>query len=254
MVRAIWSGRIGVGLVGFQAKLYKAVEEGGIEFHLIHPECGGRIKYLYHCPKCAKVVERSELKKGYEIADDEYVILDDADFQSLPLKTVKSIEIEGFTRDDIDPRMFNTAFYLVPDKKGGDVKAFSLLYKVMEELGVKAIGKLTYREKEHLVVITPFDGIFLLRTLFYSEEIRDYEEIKPKQVALSEKELKLGKTLIEQMICPFEPTAYKNEYKHALEQLIQAKIEGRELVKQDVAESSSDLVEALLKSIGMKGG
>ena len=253
-MRSIWKGRMGFGLVGMNVKLHKAVDQSEISFHLMHTECGGgRIRMLYQCQNCQTVLDSRPKEKGYEYAEGQYVILSEADFQALPLKSLKQIEILGFVRDGIDARAIEATYYLSPDKGGTNQKPFQLLYTAMERLGVQAIGKLAYRDREHLCVIQPFDGIMLCQTLCYAQEIRPHQELKQAEVALSEKETELGEALVQQMVMVFNFSVFQDEYQKALEELIQAKIEGRELtpVAQDEA-PSGDLVGQLLASIGMK--
>lgn len=251
-MRSIWKGRMGFGLIGLNVKLYKATETKDISFHLMHADCGGgRIKYIYQCQNCAALVSRSELKKGYEVTQDQYVILDDADFASLPLKTLRQIEIVGFVSDSLDPRLIEETYYLSADK-GGE-KAYQLLHSVMARLGVKAVGKLAYREKEHLCVIFPFDSVFCLQTLCYAGELRPYEELKPTAMSLSDKELELGEVLVKQMMMDFDHASFADAYKEALERMIEAKIDGREITAPAEAEvPAGDMVSQLLASIGMK--
>ena len=251
-MRAIWKGRIGFGLIGLEAKLYKAVDEGDIGFHLVH-SCGARIKYQNFCAKCEKVVERSELKKGYEIAKDQFVMLEEADFQKLPLASVKSINIEGFTDDGIDPRAFDASYLLAPEKGSANEKPFALLYKAMETLNVKAVGKLAYRDKEHLCLISAYQGVFLLQTLFYADELRPFEDLKPKGVALSDKETELGMALVNQLKGVFAYDSYSDQYRQALEKLIEAKVEGKEVqVPAEQETPAGDLVSQLLASLNLK--
>lgn len=251
-MRSIWKGRIGFGLIGLDVKLYKATETKETSFHLMHTECGGgRIKYLYQCQNCASLVSRAELKKGYEYAKEQYVILDDADFASLPLKSLKTIEIVGFVGDSLDPRIVEDTYYLSAEK--GSDKAYQLLHSVMAKLSVKAIGKLAYREREHLCLIFPFDSIFALQTLCYAEELRPYDELRPKAVQLSDKELELGEMLVKQMMTEFDHASFTDEYKQALERLVEAKVEGREITAPAEAQVlAGDLVAQLLASVGMK--
>lgn len=246
---------MGFGLVGMNVKLHKAVDQSEIRFHLMHTECGGgRIRMLYQCQNCQATLEgRTGLQKGYEYAEGQYVILSEADFQALPLKSLKQIEILGFVEDGIDARAIEATYYLSPDKGGTNQKPFQLLYTAMERLGVQAVGKLAYRDREHLCVIQPFDGIMLCQTLCYAQEIRPYQELKQAEVALSEKEMELGEALVKQMVMVFDFSVFEDEYQKALEELIQAKIEGREIAPVAEAEApTGDLVGQLLASIGMK--
>jgi len=250
-MKSIWKGRLGFGLVGMEVKLYKAVDQAETEFHLMHQDCGGgRIKYLYQCQKCqAQIAERGQLKKGYEYSKDQYIILEQGDLERLPLKTLHQIEVIGFVEGPVDPRALETAYYLAPDK--GNEKPFGLLYQAMQRLNVKAIGKLAYREREHLCLVQPFDGVLLVQTLCYADEIRPYDEIKPNTATLSEKEIGLGEALVKEMVMVFDHATFKDEYREALEKLIEAKVEGKELAPVAVSEATSggDLVSQLLASL-----
>ena len=249
-MRSIWKGQVGFGLISVPCKLYGACDDKKISFHQIHAECGSRISMPRWCPKCERKVEGTEIKKGYEVGDG-LVLLDEGDFASLPLKTLKQVEVVCFTKDSPDPRAYDEAYYLAPDK-GGD-KPFALLHQTMKKLGVKAIGKLAYRDREHICVVSPFDGVMLLQTLHWADEIRPADEIKPSMVALSEKELQLGETLIGQMIGVFAHASFHDDYRQALEALVTAKVEGKALASPaETPVASGDLVSQLLASLGIK--
>lgn len=256
-MRSIWKGRMGFGLIGVQVKLYKATEEQDIGLHLMHGECGGgRIKYLYQCQNCASTLTRSELKKGYELSDGKCVILEEADFDNLPLKSVREIGILGFVKDSLDPRIVEDTYYLAPEQdrkaKQSD-RAFQLLHQVMTKMGVKAIGKVAYRDREHPCMIAPFDSIFILQTLCYANELRDYSELRQTAIALSDKELELGERLIGEMITQFDHNAFTDEYRQALERMIEAKVAGTEIMAPAGTEApAGDLLEQLYASVGMK--
>jgi len=202
-------------------------------------------------------VERAELKRGYEYEKGRYVILDQEDFDRLPLMTIKTITILGFTRDSIDPRAFDDVYYLAPDTKKQVERVsriFQFLYKLMERKGVKAIGKVAMREKEKLCVISAFGGIFLLQTLCYEGEVRDFRELVPgREAQFSEQEIEMGERLVDEYTMAFNWEAFEDEYRKALEKMIEAKIEGREIVTAKEAEApAGDLVAQLLASMGMK--
>lgn len=251
-MRSIWKGRLGFGLVGFQAKLYKATEKAETPMHLLHGECGGgRISYLYKCQRCEAVLaSRGELKKGVEVAEGQYVVISDQDLATLPLRSVQEIEVMGFTKDALDPRVVAETYYLAPDK-GGE-KAFYLLSEAMHKTAVVGIGKLTYREREHLCVVRPFNGVMLLQTLVYQEEIRDFHEISAKTpVTLSEKEMQLGDQFIAQNTMTFDHSIFKNEYQQALASLVESKLKGLPMPAAAAPKSSEgDLVAQLLASVG----
>ena len=249
-MRSMWKGQLGFGMVSLSVKMYKGVDEDDIRFHLVHPQCGGRVKQNLFCPQCECLVQRQELKKGYEVGKDKYLILDEADFEKLPLKSLKAIDIEGFVQDRPDPRAFEESYLIAPEK--GSEKAFQLILGAMEKLGVKAVAKIAYREREHLCLVSPYQGVLLLQTLFYAGELRGIEEIKPKAVALSDKEVELGVALVKQMVIAFNYEGYHDDYRLALEKLIEAKAEGKVLA--GVAEATAtpgDLVGQLMASLGL---
>lgn len=251
-MRSIWKGSVGFGLINVPSKLYSAHDKADISFNQIHPDCKGRIKLQTYCPQCDRVVERNTLKKGYELSENNYIILDDSDLQSLSLKSLKSLEILGFTKDAITPLAYDSVYFLSPDK-GGE-KAFALLYKTMEKLQVKAIGKLVYREREHLACVVPYGGIMLCQTLHYASEIRDFTEIKPREMAIGDKELQLAETLISQMTMIFDLNSFANDYRKALEAMIEAKIEGKILAPAPEAPApAGDLADMLIKSLNLAG-
>jgi len=189
-------------------------------------------------------------------------LLDEADFESLPLKTAKQIEILGFTKDNIDLRAIEDTFYLAPEKdrrrKSKEAslaeRAYVLLHDAMRRANVKAVGKLAYREREHPCIITPFDSIFILQTLCYAEEIRPYDGIKPIEITLSDKEREAGDTVVNSMMMDFDLSIFKDEYRKALEKLIEAKMQGKEVTQEpEIAIPAGDLVSQLLESIGKRG-
>lgn len=236
--RSLWKGRLGMGLVGLEVSMFKVRDERGVQFHQIHPKCGSRIQQKVFCPICQEEVQRSELCKGYEVSDGVHVLLSDEELARLPLKTIRQIEIIGFVEGEIDPILVDDVFYLapVPPKKnatmGVNDKPFVLISQVMKRLGVSAIAKMVYREKERIVRISPYNGIMLLQTLCYATQLRDYSQIVAQKVDLTEKELGLGETLVNDMMLPeLDMIEFTDEYGAALTELIDAKIKGIELAE-----------------------
>ncbi len=249
-MRASWKGSITFGLVTIPVKMYTATVTREVKFNLLHAKDGGRIRYKRVCEKCGAEVPSSEIVKGYEISKNEYVILTDEDFEKIPLKTVKSIEIKQF----FDPTelgiiYYSNFYYLAPDK-GGE-KAYYLLKEAMKATQSMAIGKIGMRGREHLVALRAFDGGILLAQLHYIDEIRNPAEIPGWgiQIDISEEELELAKQLVMAMKKPLKLEEYKDEYKEALLKLIEAKLAGKEITVTEEATAAKSLMDALKASL-----
>ncbi|MDH5243332.1 MAG: Ku protein, partial [Chloroflexota bacterium] len=178
MARAMWKGAVQFGLVTIPVKLYLATESKGISFNMLHKDDLSRIQMKVWCPVEDAPISRSDTVKGYEYAPGEYVVITDEDLERVPLKTVRSIEIEQFTkaeRDDAAVRFVKSAYYLEPDKIGR--KAFYLLKSVLEEDGLTAICKVVIKDREALAALDPFGDTMLLTTLHWPDEIRSTGEL-----------------------------------------------------------------------------
>ena len=238
-------------VVSIPAKLYSATDDKRVSFHQYHT-CGSRVTMPKFCAKCQKQVETAEIVKGYPVGDG-YVPITESDLQSLPLKSIKSIEVVKFLDgSQIDQRAYGDCYYLSCEDTG--IKPFTLFLTAMERANLIGIAKLAYRDREHLTAIRPFSGIMLLHTLKYADELRDFQEIKPKAVAIAENELELAKMLISKMTGDFNYTEYHDQYREALESMIEAKIAGKVIpAPVEQAAPVSDVVSALLQSINMAG-
>jgi DNA end-binding protein Ku len=247
-VRSIWKGSINFGMVAIPAKLYTATDDKRVSLHQYHAECGSRIQMPKWCPNCQRKLEAQEIKKGYELGENQHIILEEQDFQSLPLKSLKTIEITEFTdRSWIDIRCYSDCYVLTCEDTGA--KAFTLFLKAMEKSNLVAIARLTYREREHLASIRPYDGVMLLHTLHYADELRPYDELKPGQVELSDKEMELALMLVDKMRGEFELGKYHDDYREALEKLIEAKLAGEVITAPAEKAPIPDVADALLQSL-----
>lgn len=247
--RSIWKGAITFGIVSIPSKLYSATEDAKISLHQYHKECGSRISMPKYCPNCQRMLESADITKGYEVGEG-YVPLSEQDFQSLPLKSVKTIEVVEFVEaSQIDIRCYDKPYFMAADEAGH--KAYKLFLMAMEKANVVAVAKLTYREREHLAVIRPYDGVMLLQTIHYADELRDYQDLRPHEYLISDREMELAETLVKAMsVSQFELGKYQNEYRDALERLIEAKIAGEVLpTAEAVPPPVADVAEALLASI-----
>lgn len=255
MARAIWSGSISFGMVSIPVKLYGATESKDIAFHLLHATCGTRLKQVRWCPTHETEVPWSETVRGYEFAKGEHVTLTDEDFEQLPLASRHIIDLSAFVdAAEIDPVYYERSYYLAPDERAE--KAYALLLKAMERKQLTALATITIRKKEQLCAIRPKAGAIMLETLYYPDEVRA-AEVDLEGAKVSERELDMAFTLIELLHKPFEPGEYHDTYRAALGRLIEAKLEGREVVKEPARDTKViDLADALRKSVeaARKGG
>jgi len=249
--RSMWKGALGFGMVAIPVKLYSATEEKSVHFNQLHKDCKTRIQVPKWCPTCDRKVEQAEIVKGYNIGDDKYLVMDDADFTSLPVESLKNIDVVAFVEaGQLDPRHYNKPYFLAPEAAG--VKAFSLFLQAMTKVNMVGICKLGYREREHLATIRAFGGVILLQTLYYADELRNPDEVKPKMVDVSEKEMEMAITLLQTLRTPTPNLdQYEDEYRNALLERIQAKVAGESFAISETPteEPKMDLVDALMASI-----
>ena len=257
MARAIWSGAISFGMVNIPVKLYGATESKDINFHLLHATCGTRLKQMRWCPTDEVEVPWSETVRGYEYAKGQYVTLTDEDFEKLPLPSRHTIDLTAFIAEsEIDPIHYERSYYLEPDERGE--KPYALLLKALEKKNLAAVATITIRKKEQLCAIRPRSGVILLETLYYPDEIRQAPEVDLARVRVSDRELDMAFTLIELLRKPFDPEEYHDHYREALQQVIEAKLEGSEVVTAPSGHDTKviDLADALRRSVekARKGG
>jgi DNA end-binding protein Ku len=250
----MWKGAIQFGLVTIPVKLYLATESKGVSFNMLHAACRGRIQMKTYCPTDGEMIERSDTVKGYEIAPDQYVVITDEDLASVPLKTVRSIEIEQFVPVDAAAeatRFVKQAYYVEPEPVAR--KAFFLLRQVLAKQGLRAVCKIVLRDREQLAALDPFANTIMLSTLYWPDEVRsvadlaipaDDVEVKPAEMAMAEQ-------LVGMMTGEFDPKAYRDEYREALMGVIEAKAAGEEIAEPVAAPAArlTDLVAALEASV-----
>jgi DNA end-binding protein Ku len=249
VARSMWKGAIQFGLVTIPVKLYLATESrAGVSFNMLHETDLSRIQMKIFCPVEEEIIPRTDTVKGYEYAPDKYVVITDEDLEKLPLKTVRSIEIEQFvdaTEAESQTKFVKQAYYLEPDRVGR--KAFQLLKEVLLDKGLTAICKIVIRDREALAALDPFENTMLLSTLYWPDEIRALGELDlPEEEAeIKPAEKKMAAQLIEAMTGEFDPAAYRDEYREALMQVIESKIEGRETVEVEAPAEATKLVDLM---------
>ena len=252
MARAIWRGVISFGMVSIPVRLFTATESKDVRFRQLHEETHTPVKQLRWSPELDREVAYDELVKGYEYAKEQYVLVDQEDFDKLPVPSKHTIDLTAFvSNEEIDPIHYERSYYLEPDEAGQ--KPFALLLRALEEKGLLAIGKVALRQKEHLCVLRPHDGLILLETLYYPDEIREPDgSIDVEGIEVSEQEMQMAEALIDMLRKPFDPAEYKDEYREQLMAMISAKLEGGEIVAaegDEPAAASVDLMAALKASV-----
>ncbi len=258
--RATWKGIMTFGMVSIPVKVYTATTTKDISFRMLHADCKGRVREKKFCPSCERDIEYAEITKGYEYGKDQYVVVNPDDFEKLPLPNKDSIDISTFVHiDEIDPTFYDKAYYIEPEEAAK--KPFTLFLRAMAEKNVLAIGKIALRTKERMCCLRPVNGALMMSTLLYPDEIK-VEMNKPlADVKISDQEMGMACTLIDMMTSEFEPDNFTDNYRDALLQLIEAKVEGREIEEIPAAPEGKviDLMAALqasmesLKSEGSKG-
>src|SRR5829696_6814744 len=252
-MRSIWRGAVSFGLVSIGVKLYSATEDKDIRFHQVHATDGGRVKYKRVCSIDGEEVEYSDIAKGYELPDGQVVILTDEDFEDLPLATRREIEVLEFVdQDEIDPIMFEKTYYLEPD--GPAARPYVLLRDALENAGQVAITKIAIRQRESLAALRVKDGVLVLHTMRWPDEIRrpDFAFLD-EDIYVRPQELKMAEALIASMTGEFDPSEFTDDYREAMTALLEAKQSGGEVQQvpevEDTGGAVVDLMSALRRSV-----
>jgi DNA end-binding protein Ku len=252
-MRSIWRGAVSFGLVSIGVKLYSATEDRDIRFHQVHATDGGRIRYQRTCSIDGEAVEYSEIAKGYELPDGQLVILTDEDFDELPLSTRREIDVLEFVEaDQIDPIHFEKTYYLEPD--GPATRPYVLLRDALENAGQVAITKIALRQRESLAALRVRDGVLVLHTMRWPDEIRTPDfGFLDEDISVRPQELQMAEALISSMSGDFDPGEFTDDYRAAMESLIEAKTTGGDVQPvPEVADTGAavvDLMSALRASV-----
>src|SRR3989337_1356494 len=212
-MRPLWKGAITFGLISIPVRLYSAVQEKSLKFHLMHEEDGGRIKQERVCSKCGKKLSWDELVKGYEYSKDHYVTFTEDELEGLDVDSIKAIDVVAFVPlTDIDPIYFNKTYYVAPEVAG--LKAYRLLAGALEAEGQVGVAKVALRDKEHLATVGLKDDVFVLETMHWPDEIREpeFEELS-KRVKVQDSEVKMARQLIQQLSDEFKPEELADEHR-----------------------------------------
>ncbi len=252
-MRTLWKGAVSFGLVNIPIKMYVATENKDIKFNYLHKECMSPIQYRKFCPHCDREINSEEIVRGYEYQKGSYVVINEEDLEKIPQENTRTIDILDFVDlQQVDPIYFDKSYYL--EAAPGGEKAYTLLIEAMSRTNKIAIARVLIRSKQSLAALRVRDRVLVMETIFYPDEIRSPAELNTgvDQERLHENELKMAVSLVENLSTEFEPGKYKDEYRQALWELIEAKIVGKEVATpaplQD-RDNVVDLMEALRASV-----
>ncbi len=254
MASTVWSGHLTFGLVSFPVQMVTAARRKAVDLDMLHATDHSRVRQVLYCQAEDKPLERSEVVKGFQYEKDRYVVIDPKDLAQIKPKSAKVMEILEFVNAaEVDPILFDTSYYLLPSE-GGE-KPYTLLYIAMHSTNYFALAKMTMHEREYTVVIRCGSRGLVLHTMFYADELREEQAFRTEPKLVVQKELTLAKALIENLSSTFEPGKYQDNYRIQFEQLVQAKIKGKKIVRTPAALTAPviDIMEALQKSLAQKG-
>ena len=256
MAASVWSGYLTFGLISMPVRLFSGARSSGISFHMLHRDDNTRVKQQLICPAENKVVERSEIVKGYEYRKGEYVIIEPEEIKKIEPKTAKAMEILEFVKsDEVDPVFFESSYYLVPEEAGR--RPYALLTKALEQTQYVAIAKLTMHNREYTVILRPHKSGMMLHTMYYADEVREVEDFGTSNIDLKDAEVKVAHQLIEALADKFDPKKYHDTFQENLKKLIQVRLEGGEVAPIEKPRKLApvvDLMAALKQSLAEMEG
>ena len=259
MARAIWKGSISFGLVNIPIALYPATRREEFKFRLLRKSDLSPVNYKRVAEKDGKEVPWDEIVKGYEYEKGKYVVLKDEDFQRVDLEATQTVDIQDFVeQEEIDPIFFYKPYYLEP-QKGGD-KAYALLRDALKDSGKVGIAKVVIKTREYLAGVKPEDGVLVLELMHFADELADPGKLHvPKKTEVGKREMNMAKSLIDSMSSKWNPEKYKDDYREALMEVIEEKVEagGKEIEEKPKKAPKPtkviDLVSVLQKSLDQTG-
>lgn len=253
-MRSVWKGHIRFSLVTIPIQVFSAIDtKSDISFNQLHAKDNGRISYQRVCRTCDEVIDYKDIVKGYEYADDQYVVLTKDELNSIKLKSTKAIDIEAFVDiGEVHPSRFEAVYYVGPSSEVAK-QTFSLFIQALQRSNKSGIGRIILRDKEDLVLLRAEGNGLIMYKLRYPEEVRDINAVPDLEMTeVDEDQLKLAETLISSLAKPFADVDFEDRYKEALIDLVQEKIDGKEVVSVGEEEDDTpvvDIMDALKASI-----
>jgi len=256
MAATVWSGFLTFGLISMPVRLFSGARSKAISFHMLHRDDHARVKQQLICSEEDKLIDRSEIVKGYEYRKGEYVIIEPEEIKKIEPRTAKAMEILEFVKqEEIDPLYFESSYYLGPDE--GGKKPYALLVRALEETEYVAIAKLAMHNREYTVILRPHEHGLVLHTMYYQDEVREMPDIGTDHMNLRESELKVAHQLIEALAAKWDPTKFHDTFEDNLKKLIKAHLEGKEIKAVEKPRKLSppvDLMAALKESLAQMDG
>ena len=259
MARAIWKGSISFGLVNIPIALYPATRREELKFRLLRKDDLSPVNYKRVAEKDGKEVPWNQIVKGYEYEKGKYVVLRDEDFQRVDLEATQTVDIQDFVDlEEIDPMYFYKPYYLEP-QKGGD-KAYALLRDALKDTNKVGVAKVVIKTRQYLAGVKPEDGALLLELMHFADELADPDKLHvPKKLEVGKREMNMARSLIDSMTSKWQPEKYKDDYREALMDVIEEKVEagGKEIEEKPKKAPKPtkviDLVSVLQKSLEQTG-
>ena len=247
MPRAIWSGSVSFGQVNVPIKLVTATSTKDVRFHQLHDVDGARINQKRVCSKDGEEVDYAHIVKGYDLGGGRYVVIDPEELRGIDPAASRTIDIEEFVDlVDIDPIYFENSYYLVPDNRAE--KAYALLVDAMTETGKVALGRFVLRTKQYLVTLRPKDGVLVLSTMLFSDEVIDSGDLEvptADETRPSSRELAMAQQLVESLSAEFDPSKYRDTYREQVQDLIEKKAEGQEIAEVPEPAAAAPVVDLM---------
>jgi DNA end-binding protein Ku len=248
---SLWSGYLTFGLISMPVRLFSGARSEHVSFNMLHRDDLSRVKQQLYCPVDDRVVERSEIVKGYEYRKGEYVVVEPEEIKKIEPRTAKAMEILEFVKADaVDPIYFESSYYLMPEEAGR--RPYALLQKALEDSEYFGIAKLTMHNREYTVILRPHEGGLMLHTMYYQDEIRAVDGFGKIDVELKAAEVKVANQLIEALAAEWEPEKYHDTFQDNLKKLIKARLEGGEVKEVEKPKKMApvvDLMAALKQSL-----
>ena len=259
-MRTIWNGSISFGLVnipvGLALATKPAARQSDVSFRQLHRECMTPIKQKRWCEVHDREVDRDEIVKGWEVSKGEFVAVEDADLEAImEVDDSKAIVITRFVdASDVDPVYFDRTYYLAPAREAAAQRPYVLLLRAMQESGKAALGRFVRQGGEHLCLIRPKGDALALETIFLAEDVNSQAEIEETVSGsdVQKAELGLAQQVIDSLVGEFDPDELTSEDRQNLRQMLEAKLEGQEIVRPEQPEPDApvvDLMDALRKSV-----
>jgi DNA end-binding protein Ku len=256
MAAVVWKGFVSFGLVTFPVRLAAAARAEHVQFHMLHRKDLSRVKEVWYCADENKPIDKADIVKGYETSKGNYVVVDDEELKKIAPPTASTMDIVQFVRDDaVDPIYFESSYYVGPEENAA--KPYQLFLQALSLTKYHAIAKLAMHGREHIVLIRPSEGVMVLHTLFYPNELHGANRAAPKSASkLPPKEVELAKSLVQHLAGPFKPSEFHDSYRENIERLIEQKRKGKPISATTQTKKAPviDLMEALKRSLAAPPG